>query len=278
MPIATYSAYKTLVEAPWRPQINLKTTIAVTTPYNSSATYTHSCYSLWGVAHQNASAPGAAAAPTRSTTGALGQSNSSGVMRLARSYVSARQTGTIVIYDRLSHMSGLVGNVATAQTVNTAALTRQTSGVGVMAGIEIYTGIGSNARTFTCTYTNSAGTGSKTSAVCTIGGTDFQEARKFIPIPIASGDKGIQSIEDITLSLSTGTAGDFGITLYYPLWTIPYDIPGVDMMLDSVLDCAGMMPQIVTNACLGVLFMPAVTLNPSINPPCLDATHCFIEE
>lgn len=127
--------------------------------------------------------------------------------------------GSYTLCDRLSHQGNLNATATTTQTTNlpTAALPRYTDGVGVMMALEIYTQIGSTASSFTVSYTNSDGTPGRTSPPMTIGGTGFREANRFIQIPLASGDKGVRSVESITLAGNTGTAGAMGITLYKPL-------------------------------------------------------------
>ena len=61
---------------------------------------------------------------------------------LARLAGAISVAGSLLIYDRLVHTSGLSGTVAspTAQTVNTTPLTRYTSGAGVECWLEWYTG------------------------------------------------------------------------------------------------------------------------------------------
>lgn len=127
--------------------------------------------------------------------------------------------GSYTLCDRLSHQGNLNATATTAQTTNlpTAALPRYTDGVGVMMALEIYTQIGATTTSFTVSYTNSDGTSGRTSPPMTIGNTGYREANRFIQIPLASGDKGVRSVESITLAGTTGTAGAMGITLYKPL-------------------------------------------------------------
>jgi hypothetical protein len=165
-----------------------------------------------------------AAAPTSATTGALGQLNPAGGSQL--SIVGVRMNsqfaGSFIVCDRLSHQGGLVANVSTTQTTNlpTAALTRYTGGDGVMLGITIQTAIGSTATTISAEYTNQAGTGSKNTPLVQIGGTGFNGLGRFILLPLESGDTGVRSVESVTLTASTGTAGSLGVVLFKPLYAI----------------------------------------------------------
>ena len=130
MAIADYTTYKAEVAAPFQTLQHTK---------DSLTTVAGRLYSLWDTAPFAGAAPTTAAVPTSATTGAWGQQNSSGVQRVASVEASMAQGGYLIIADRLSHQGGLSGTVTTAQTTNlgTAALTRYTSGIGVMAGLEI---------------------------------------------------------------------------------------------------------------------------------------------
>jgi hypothetical protein len=44
---------------------------------------------------------------------------------------------------------------------------------------------------------------------------------KFQIMPLQAGDRGVKSVESLTLSASTGTAGNFGLTLFRPIMTFP---------------------------------------------------------
>lgn len=203
-------------------------------------------------------APTTAEAPTRATAGALGQQNGTG-LRIVGMQVGHGVSGPIALCDRLSHQGGLVGNLNTEQTTNlpTAALTRYTDGVGVIMALEIYSNIGTTATSFTVSYTNEAGTAGQISQVMPIGGTSWREARRNIWLPLAVGDKGVRSVESVTLAATTGTAGNFGVTLFKPLVMIP--MPGRQARRpDPILgDLMGGLPEILTDACLYWLWMPA---------------------
>jgi hypothetical protein len=162
----------------------------------------------------------------------------------------------MMVVDLLNVSGGLNGTLTTAQTTNlpTAALTRYTSGEGVMAGIVIYTIIGTTATTVTISYTNSAGTSGRTSTATTFGGGFYREVGLLIPIPLQAGDTGIRSIESVTVAGTTGTAGNFGVCLYKPLAMISLESATGVMPLDSVsTGCIiGSLCEIHPDACLTV--------------------------
>ena len=171
--------------------------------------------------------------------------------------------GGMLLVDLLNVSGGLNATLTTAQTTNlpTAALTRYTSGEGVMAGIVVYTQIGSTATTATISYTNSAGTSGRTSTATSFGGTNFREAGILIPIPLQAGDTGVESIESVTVTATTGTAGNFGVCLFKPLAMISLESATGAMPLDAVsTGCIiGSLAEIDPNACLAISVFSAVS-------------------
>jgi hypothetical protein len=162
-----------------------------------------------------------------------------------------------IMIDLLNISGGLNATLTTPQTTNlpTAALTRYTSGEGVMAGIVIFTQIGNGFATFTVSYTNQAGTSGRISTATQIGQTNFREARIFIPIPLQAGDTGIRSVESVTLSQTTAGAGDFGVCLYKPLAMISLESTTGQAPLDAVSSgcIVGSLCEIHPDACLTFL-------------------------
>lgn len=168
----------------------------------------------------------------------------------------------LIMLDLLNHSGGLNGTLTTAQTTNlpTAALTRYTSGEGVMAGIIIYTTIGSTITTATISYTNQAGTPGQISTATQIGGSNYNAATTLIPIPLAAGDTGVQSVESVTLAGTTGTAGNFGVCLFKPLQMLALnDVMGA-IPLDAVSSggIIGSLCEVNPDACLSFALIPSL--------------------
>jgi hypothetical protein len=176
-------------------------------------------YSLWrtpsgmgGVAGSNPPT-GVGESCTKATSGAVPFTAPGGAdsVYLAGVEMAMTDEGLFTIYDRLVHTSGLSGTVTTAQTVNSAALpSRATGGANVEAWIEVYTAIGATSRTLTVSYTNQDGTSGRSGTVTVAISMKAGEMR---PIALQGGDTGVRSVENVTWSGTTGTAGDFGITL-----------------------------------------------------------------
>jgi hypothetical protein len=198
--------------------------------------------------------------PDKTTIGAIPFTAAGGGRdkHLIGASITPNASGVFLLYDRLFHIGGLSGTSTAAQTVQgstpSPALTRNTGGAGNIAFYEIYTIIGTTGTTLTMTYTNQAGTGSRTSTI-NIGNTGFREVSRMQRIPLAAGDSGIQAIEQIQLTATTGTAGNFGITIAQPLAWIPVGSGGTMGWRDYTTGLPG-IPVIDPNACLSLMFIP----------------------
>ncbi len=224
-----------------------------------------SFHSLWRTAGQPSAGAlppsGSGEVPTRSNPGALqGWTDASGsdVAYIAQASVSSGTVTIYYFYDRLVHTSGLNSTLLTAQTVNTPALTRYTNGKGVEAWLEVYTTLGASSRTVTISYTNQDGvSGRSGSCVVTTPPTG-----RMIPFNLQAGDTGVRSVETVTMSASTGTAGDFGITLLKRLVDI-----GNPMAPNSTPQDAFELglPALEDNACIAMfVYSSATTAGPFI--------------
>ncbi len=178
-------------------------------------------FSLWtatGVPSAG-SAPGSAAVPTSATTGAIGFTNQTDPVASYLAWMWAafsNATSSVEIHDRLAHMSGLSGTVTTSQgalslvTTDPGADRRGASDYsGVTWYLEIYTALGSTGVNATVAVTyNDDSTGNL--AAIALGATP--RAGRMYPLISASAGKFIKAVTGVTLSATTGTAGNFGIT------------------------------------------------------------------
>ena len=174
------------------------------------------------------------------------------------------QAGTMpVAIDLLNVSGGLDGTVTTEQTTNlpTAALTRHTGGDGVFIGIVVYATIGTTATTISVRYTNQAGTGSRVSTVTAFGATGFREVGRLIQIPLQAGDTGVRSVEGVTVTATTGTAGNFGVCLFKPLMGFSLDSTTGTVPLDAVSTggMIGSMAEFDDDACLTFMTFTPIT-------------------
>jgi hypothetical protein len=180
----------------------------------------------------------------------------------ARINTSTNGAATMMVVDLLNVSGGLNATLTTPQTTNlpTAALTRYTSGEGVMAGIVVYSIIGTTITTITVSYTNSSGVSGRISTATQIGGGFYREVGILIPIPLQGADKGFRSIESVTVASTTGSAGNFGVCLFKPLSMISLESATGAMPLDSVsTGCIiNSLCEIHPDACLTVSAITAV--------------------
>jgi len=186
-------------------------------------------HSLWRATGQ----PGQGAIPT---TAATCDNTLLGALQFAQqtapstSYLGileglcSNATTTLEIHDRLMHMGGLVGNVATAQTVNldlhanlaNANLDARKGDVNfsdVQWWLEWYADTGTTAANATVNVTYNDGTTGNLTAIALAATrrASFMQPLNGL-IPAADSGKYIRDVNTVTLSVTTGVAGNFGVT------------------------------------------------------------------
>lgn len=209
-------------------------------------------FSLWTAGgHPGAGAipaSGSGVAPTNATAGALPYVNPSGSNTgyLARCEISATEPESIILIDRLVHTAGLSGNVNTAQTVDSAAITRAYSaGAFGQLWVEVYTALGATASAAnTVSYTNQSGLAGQSGSFAIPASAKIGFV---VPVTLASGDYGVESVQSVTLGTATGTVGSFGVTLTQRIATIPVVVAGAGVVSDFA---ALGLPIIQPGACL----------------------------
>lgn len=181
--------------------------------------------------------PGQGAIPTTAAvcdntlTGAMGFSQQTAPATSYIAYLEAvcsNSAVTLELHDRLMHIGGLVGNVATAQTatldlptnLGTSNLTNRIGDSNysdVQWWLEWYTDTGATVCTATVNVTyNDTTTGNLTavSLAATRRASFLQPLNGLIPG--ADSGKYIAKVNSVTLSVTTGTAGNFGVTATRP--------------------------------------------------------------
>ena len=181
-------------------------------------------FSLWratGVPGQGA-IPAAAALCNNTLTGAIGFAQQTAP---ATSYIawlralSANATTTVEVHDRLAHMGGLNGTLTTAQTVG---VDLTPSGLNLPADrrgdanfsdvqwwIEVYTDLGATGVNATVAVTYDDGSTGNLAAIA-LGATP--RAGRLYPLVSAVAGRYIRAVTGVTLSATTGAAGNFGVT------------------------------------------------------------------
>lgn len=230
-------------------------------------------HSLWRATGQ----PGQGAIPT---TAAVCDDNLVGSIQFAQqtapatSYLgileslNSNAATTFEIHDRLMHMGGLSGTVATAQTVNLDVSANLASlNLDARKGdanfsdiqwwLEWYSDTGSTAVTATVAVTyNDGTTGNLTGA--SLAAT--RRASLMFPlnnlIPAAASGKYIRAVNTVTLSATTGTAGNFGVTA--TRFRAANFMPIANARFTA--DWAGLgLPEIANSSCLQFITLASTT-------------------
>ena len=209
------------------------------------------------------SAPGAAANPTSATTGAFGFTNQTAP---ATSYLAwlavlfSLSASNLEIHDRLAHMSGLSGTVTTSQ----GALSLVTNSPGaarlgdanysdVQWWLEIYTALGATGVNATVAVEYNDGTTGNLAAIA-LGATP--RAGRLYPLVSAVAGKFIRAVTGVTLSATTGTAGNFGITATRPCTSVSAPL----LNKTEVFDWAHLgLPNIPNDSCLQMIMLCGTT-------------------
>lgn len=208
-----------------------------------------------------------AVAPTNTTIGALSVDNPGvGRQRWITGFEGAMNAiGALILYDRLMHCSGASGIVTTQQAVTGGAVTRyNTAGTagGNQIFLEIYTAIGGTATTITASYTNENGVAGRTTKAVAFGGTGLNHVTCMIPLPLQDGDRGVLSVQSVTVLATTGTAGDFGITIARP-FTCAMNGGIVGGFVRDLIAGLPSMPEKPMDSCLAAAWYANTTTIPA---------------
>jgi hypothetical protein len=199
----------------------------------------HSSFYLAGL-------PGAAAAPSPGVNGAAlttyaGQIDFPAAVSGANVYlagldvVQGANVGSVALLDRLWHNSGLTVTTTTSQSITSPAwpardIAGSTNGAGIGVAIEVSTATtnGSAITNTTLSYTNSDGTAGKTGTITSFPATAV--AGTFVPFALAAGDKGVRSVQSVTLGTSYG-GGAIHLVAYRPIAVVGTPVAGVSVPL-----------------------------------------------
>ena len=200
---------------------------------NAAAGQYHSLWRATGQPGQGA-IPAAAANCNQSTTGCLTFSQQTAPAHSYLAYLEAASSNsamTLEVHDRLMHMGGLNGTLTTAQTVgmdlNGVTADNMVERIGdsnysdVQWWLEWYTDTGATVVTATAAVTYSDGSTGNLTAV-SLAATrraSFMQSLNGL-IPAAASGKFIRAVNTVTLSATTGAAGNFGVTATRLLGTL----------------------------------------------------------
>lgn len=221
--------------------------------------------------------PGAMVAPTPGLNGASITAPRDGLisfsdaspdeMRLMRCSCRATQVGTLLVCDRLWDNSSINSTTTTLQSITSGSLPARdrngsTNGEGVLLGLEFSTAStnGAAITNSTITYTDESGNGSRSATLSTVSAVPnvipaTAIAGTFVPFLLAAGDRGVRSIEGITLGTSLGTAVAH-IVAYRVVASIGIMLPSVENSVDLV---TGGAAKLYDDSALFFIWVPSAT-------------------
>lgn len=247
MPVSDYNDWLAKTHAPWQ-RIYFSKSDAT----NAAANAVFGA-SFWGIGpNAPGNPPTTPATCDRTTTGAIPFQNSSSEQRVAAISIQTSSTQTMTLCDRLAHVSMSGSTTGTINLTWPALPSRQTTGVGVFAAVEIYGALSSSlANTIQLSYTNATGTaGRLTPGAFTLGVGGVRAQNQFRLLSLQGGDRGIQSVEQVIVTGANALAGTYGITLFRPLCQVGSQNPGRTDTWNGLLGSGGNIPVVPTDACL----------------------------
>ena len=236
---------------------------------NAAAGQYHSLWRATGQPGQGA-IPTAAANCNQSTVGGMKFSQQTAPAKSYLAYLEATSSNsatTMEVHDRLMHMGGLNGTLTTAQTVgidfNGATADNMAERIGdadcsdIQWWLEWYTDTGATVATATVAVTYSDGTTGNLTGV-SLAATrraSFMQPLNGL-IPTAAAGKFIRAVNTVTLSASTGTVGNFGVTatrlrgsLFMPIANAKFSADWANLPINTIPN----------SACPFIVVMPGTT-------------------
>lgn len=163
---------------------------------------------------------------------------------------------SILLVDRLWENDSIDATATGAQSVGSPTwpardINGTTSGVGVYIAVEISTGMGAATPVISITYTNSSGVTGR------VGSTTYPTRSSaprghWFPISLQAGDVGVQSVENVTLSVSWVT-GIMHLVAYRPIAMMGFGGRKGKFIAEDALTLG--MPQLWDNSVLQIVGM-----------------------
>lgn len=203
------------------------------------------------------------AAPTDATSGAFAFTNPTGGDTSYLGHFDATSVvgGTLMIYDRLWHNSGLSPTTVGAQSITAASLTRSTDGIGVEPWLDVYGTLGAGGSIPTISYTNTVPTSGRSGSA--LGWAASAAANRCFPFTLQAGDLGVTKFDSFN-NVGSHTSGTFGLILRKRLGQISVTGTGIGDGLDFVATGAPIIPD---DACIefiwGAISTTAVIMHAS---------------
>jgi phosphoribosylcarboxyaminoimidazole (NCAIR) mutase len=208
-----------------------------------------------------ANIPGGAA-PTNTTTGAIGQSDApSGdqqhITTVSVSSAAAAGAQTLLLYDRTFHAGNILHTTTGNQAVS-GVPTRYatTTSNGTFITLEVTSALGTTAHTATITYTDQDGNAAEAGAAATVTVSSVAER---LPLPqwfyaLNANDNGARTVTNI--AFSAVSSGISQVVQGKPLMFIPAWSTNVPVVFDGVNSCFNFV-RVLDGACLALFAFQA---------------------
>lgn len=228
----------------------------------------HSLWKVAGFPGAGANPPlfsaGSGYSPTKNTVGAFPFTNSAtnGFLALLKLAATGITPGTLIAYDRIWACSGFGTVVTTAQNVITPGALPTgrdpNNGLDVEPWLEIYTAPGATGATWTLTGVDGNGNAGRTWTYT--HPANAESVGQMVPmLPGGASPASVATIEQVTsftCSVSSGTAGDVGVTLLRRLGSAPLNAANIGAVLDGLQTG---LPTVYNDACIALMVQCSAT-------------------
>ena len=225
---------------------------------NAAAGQYHSLWRATGQPGQGA-IPTAAANCNQSTTGGMQFRQQTDPAKSYLAYLEAASSNhamTLEVHDRLMHMGGLNGTLNTAQAVglnfdgvtadNMAERIGDADYSDIQWWLEWYTDTGATVTTATVAVTYNDGTTGNLTGVSLAATTRASFLQPLNGLnPAAAAGKFIRAVNTVTLSVTTGVAGNFGVTatrlrgtLFMPIANAKFSADWANLPINTIPNSA----------------------------------------
>lgn len=183
---------------------------------------------------------------------------------LARFLAGATIAGTLLLCDRLWHNGGFTITTTSAQNITSPTFPARdnngaTAGDGVQLMLVISANAGAAAPTITVSYTNEAGTSGRTGTNVNATANSPLAGSAFL-IGLQAGDKGVRSVESLTLSASW-VSGTMNLVAFRVLATLEIPAAVTPNAIDGLT--AG-LPRLYDGCVPFLIFIPSTTTTSNI--------------
>lgn len=195
----------------------------------------------------------------------------SGLMSTAATGVPA----TLKLVDLVSYWPGIDMNQGAVQNLTgTPTLTRWPNGEGLRLSLAARSTTGATAHNLQISYTNQAGTSGRAlpgTVACTVSAItphivhSGTAANNYGPeLPLASGDTGVQNVDNIDLSAASASASTAVLLLYKVIADITISVTNIKTEKEFANQFPS-LPQIPDDACLGFILQAGAAVAASTN-------------